>query len=110
MPNFPNALQQPPPTTKGQCTESTMLKTFPDINTTVNGMAAVYLLSRQSTDYVALGNGYQDHFSEKTPLELIHETQNVLKKYNFEIQGRNVSLPLPYTYLNPNNVENSVAL
>uniref|UniRef100_A0A8C7T0B1 Uncharacterized protein n=1 Tax=Oncorhynchus mykiss TaxID=8022 RepID=A0A8C7T0B1_ONCMY len=110
MPNFPNALQQPPPTTKGQCTESTMLKTFPDINTTVNGMAAVYLLSRQSTDYVALGNGYQDHFSEKTPLELIHETQNVLKKYNFEIQGRNVSLPLSYTYLNPNNVENSVAL
>uniref|UniRef100_A0A8C7I392 Hydroperoxide isomerase ALOXE3-like n=1 Tax=Oncorhynchus kisutch TaxID=8019 RepID=A0A8C7I392_ONCKI len=110
MPNFPISLQLPPPTTKGQCTESTMLKTFPDINTTVNGMAAVYLLSRQSTDYVALGNGYQDHFSEKTPLELIHETQNVLKKYNFEIQGRNVSLPLSYTYLNPNNVENSVAL
>ncbi|XP_036789712.1 hydroperoxide isomerase ALOXE3-like [Oncorhynchus mykiss] len=110
MPNFPIALQQPPPTTKGQCTESTMLKTFPDINTTVHGMAAVYLLSSQSTDFVALANGYQDHFSEKTPLELIHETQNVLKKYNFEIQGRNVSLPLPYTYLNPNNMENSVAL
>ncbi|KAK6324689.1 hypothetical protein J4Q44_G00040310, partial [Coregonus suidteri] len=44
MPNFPISLQQPPPTTKGQCTESTMLKTFPDINTTVNGMAVVYLL------------------------------------------------------------------
>ncbi|XP_042174610.1 hydroperoxide isomerase ALOXE3-like [Oncorhynchus tshawytscha] len=110
MPNFPNALQQPPPTTKGKSTKSTMLKTFPDINTTINGMAAVYLLSTQSTDYVALGNGYLDHFSEKTPLELIHKTQNVLKKFNFEIQGRNVSLPLPYTYLNPNNVENSVAL
>ncbi|XP_038841302.1 hydroperoxide isomerase ALOXE3-like [Salvelinus namaycush] len=110
MPNFPIALQQPPPTTKRQCTESTMLKTFPDVNTTVNGMAAVYLLSMQSTDFVALGNGYQDHFSEKTPLELIHKTQDMLKKYNFEIQGRNVSLPLPYTYLNPNNVENSVAL
>uniref|UniRef100_A0A4W5LDY5 Lipoxygenase domain-containing protein n=1 Tax=Hucho hucho TaxID=62062 RepID=A0A4W5LDY5_9TELE len=110
MPNFPIALQQPPPTTKGQCTESTMLKTFPDINTTVNGMAAVYLLSTQSTDYVALGNGYQDHFSERTPLELIHKNQDVMKKYNFEIQGRNVSLPLSYTYLNPNNVENSVAL
>uniref|UniRef100_A0A4W5QI33 Lipoxygenase domain-containing protein n=1 Tax=Hucho hucho TaxID=62062 RepID=A0A4W5QI33_9TELE len=97
MPNFPISLQQPLPTTKGQCTESTMLKTFPDINTTVNGM-------------VALGNGYQDHFSEKTPLELIHKNQDELKIYNFEIQGRNVSLPLSYTYLNPNNVENSVAL
>uniref|UniRef100_A0A674A070 Hydroperoxide isomerase ALOXE3-like n=1 Tax=Salmo trutta TaxID=8032 RepID=A0A674A070_SALTR len=110
MPNFPISLQQPPPTTKGQCTESTMLKTFPDISTTVHGMAVLYLLSTQSTDYVALGNGYQDHFSEKIPLELIHETQDVLKKFNFEIQGRNVSLPLSYTYLNPNNVENSVAL
>ncbi|CAB1327329.1 unnamed protein product [Coregonus sp. 'balchen'] len=110
MPNFPISLQQPPPTTKGQCTESTMLKTFPDINTTVNGMATVYLLSKQSTDFVAFGNGYQDLFSEKTPLKLIQETQGVLKRYNFEIQGRNVSLPLPYTHLNPNNVENSVAL
>uniref|UniRef100_A0A4W5LEW2 Uncharacterized protein n=1 Tax=Hucho hucho TaxID=62062 RepID=A0A4W5LEW2_9TELE len=110
MPNFPISLQQPPPTTKGQSTESTILKTFPDINTTVNGMAAVYLLSTQSTDFVALGDGYQDHFSEKTPLELIHKFQDVLKKYNFEIQGRNVSLPLPYTYLNPKIVENSVAL
>uniref|UniRef100_A0A4W5QTA3 Lipoxygenase domain-containing protein n=1 Tax=Hucho hucho TaxID=62062 RepID=A0A4W5QTA3_9TELE len=110
MPNFPISLQQPLPTTKGQCTESTMLKTFPDINTTVNGMAVLYLLSTQSSDYVALGNGYQDHFSEKTPLELIHKNQDELKIYNFEIQGRNVSLPLSYTYLNPNNVENSVAL
>ncbi|XP_045068577.1 hydroperoxide isomerase ALOXE3 [Coregonus clupeaformis] len=110
MPNFPISLQQPPPSTKGQSTESTMLKTFPDINTTVHGMATVYLLSKQSTDFVTFGKGYQDLFSEKTPLKLIHETQDVLKKFNFEIQGRNVSLPLPYTHLNPNNVENSVAL
>uniref|UniRef100_A0A4W5LAY0 Uncharacterized protein n=1 Tax=Hucho hucho TaxID=62062 RepID=A0A4W5LAY0_9TELE len=110
MPNCPMALQQPPPTTKGQCTERTMMKTFPDINTTIQGMAVVYLLSKQSTDFVALGNDYQDHFSEKTPLELIHKFQVELKKYNFEIQGRNVSFPLPYTYLNPNNVETSVAL
>uniref|UniRef100_A0A4W5LEC6 Uncharacterized protein n=1 Tax=Hucho hucho TaxID=62062 RepID=A0A4W5LEC6_9TELE len=109
MPNFPIALQQPPPTTKGQCTESTMLKTFPDINTTVNGMAAVYLLSTQSTDYFPCYFKFHQLF-ERTPLELIHKNQDVMKKYNFEIQGRNVSLPLSYTYLNPNNVENSVAL
>uniref|UniRef100_A0A4W5LEG2 Uncharacterized protein n=1 Tax=Hucho hucho TaxID=62062 RepID=A0A4W5LEG2_9TELE len=92
MPNFPIALQQPPPTTKGQCTESTMLKTFPDINTTF----PCYFKFHQ--------------LFERTPLELIHKNQDVMKKYNFEIQGRNVSLPLSYTYLNPNNVENSVAL
>uniref|UniRef100_A0A674A437 Hydroperoxide isomerase ALOXE3-like n=1 Tax=Salmo trutta TaxID=8032 RepID=A0A674A437_SALTR len=103
MPNFPISLQQPPPTTKGQCTESTMLKTFPDISTTVHGMAVLYLLSTIFYDFKTFHNNPNrivslvDHF-------------NVLKKFNFEIQGRNVSLPLSYTYLNPNNVENSVAL
>ncbi|KAM9400023.1 hydroperoxide isomerase ALOXE3-like [Salvelinus alpinus] len=110
MPNSPIALQCPPPTTKGQCTESTMLKTFPDINTTAHDMVTAYLLSKQPTDFVALGNGYQDLFSEKAPLQLIHKFQDELKKYNVEIQHRNVPLPLPYTYLSPNNVENSVAL
>uniref|UniRef100_A0A4W5QXK5 Lipoxygenase domain-containing protein n=1 Tax=Hucho hucho TaxID=62062 RepID=A0A4W5QXK5_9TELE len=110
MPNFPIALQKQPPNTKGQSTEKTMLETFPDVNTTVNGIATVFLLSKQSTDFVALGHGYQDLFSEKTILQLIRKFQDELKIYSFEIQGRNVSLPLPYTYLNPNNVENSVAL
>uniref|UniRef100_A0A4W5QTF9 Lipoxygenase domain-containing protein n=1 Tax=Hucho hucho TaxID=62062 RepID=A0A4W5QTF9_9TELE len=107
MPNFPISLQQPLPTTKGQCTESTMLKTFPDINTTVNGMAVLYLLSTIFYDFKT----FHDNPNRiKTPLELIHKNQDELKIYNFEIQGRNVSLPLSYTYLNPNNVENSVAL
>uniref|UniRef100_A0A4W5QTH0 Lipoxygenase domain-containing protein n=1 Tax=Hucho hucho TaxID=62062 RepID=A0A4W5QTH0_9TELE len=106
MPNFPISLQQPLPTTKGQCTESTMLKTFPDINTTVNGMAVLYLLSTIFYDFKT----FHDNPNRITPLELIHKNQDELKIYNFEIQGRNVSLPLSYTYLNPNNVENSVAL
>lgn len=53
MPNTPIALQRPPPTTKGTTSEATMLQTFPDINTTVQGMATMWLLSKQSSDFVS---------------------------------------------------------
>lgn len=68
MPNTPISLQQPPPTTKGQSTESTMLKTFPDVGTTAQGMSTMWLLSKQSSDFVSLPsfmNYYQYHQGPK---------------------------------------------
>lgn len=53
MPNTPVSLQLPPPTTKGTTSEATMLQTFPDINVTVQGMATMWLLSKQSSDFVS---------------------------------------------------------
>ncbi|KAA8578582.1 hypothetical protein FQN60_007927, partial [Etheostoma spectabile] len=51
MPNNPISLQLPPPTTKGKTSEATMLQTFPDVNTTVQGMATLWLLSKRSSDF-----------------------------------------------------------
>lgn len=53
MPNNPITLQLPPPTTKGTTSEATMLKTLPAVNATVQGMATMWLLSKQSTDFVS---------------------------------------------------------
>lgn len=53
MPNTPSSLQQPPPTTKGTTSEATLLQTLPDVNTTVKGMSTLWLLSKQSTDFVS---------------------------------------------------------
>lgn len=53
MPNTPTSLQRPPPTTKGTTSEATMLEMLPDINTTVGGMAALWLLSKESSDFVS---------------------------------------------------------
>lgn len=53
MPNSPISLQLPPPTTKGTTSETTMLQTFPAVNTTVQGMATMWLLSQQSSDFVS---------------------------------------------------------
>ncbi|XP_039634347.1 arachidonate 12-lipoxygenase, 12R-type-like isoform X2 [Perca fluviatilis] len=51
MPNTPISLQLPPPTTKGKTGEATMLETFPSVNTTAQGMASMWLLSKQSSDF-----------------------------------------------------------
>uniref|UniRef100_A0A671X1Q1 Hydroperoxide isomerase ALOXE3-like n=1 Tax=Sparus aurata TaxID=8175 RepID=A0A671X1Q1_SPAAU len=110
MPNTPITLQLPPPTSKGKTHEATILETFPDVNATVHGMGTVWLLSKQSTDFVPLGDYPEEHFTEKIPRKLIKEFQGRLKVLKTHIEVRNESLEVPYTYLNPTEVENSVAL
>ncbi|XP_030288890.1 hydroperoxide isomerase ALOXE3-like [Sparus aurata] len=110
MPNAPTSLQLPPPTKKRTTSEATMLETFPDINTTANGMAALWLLSKQSTDFVPLGYYPEEHFTEETPCKLIKELDGELKVLKTRIEVRNETLKVPYTYLKPEKVENSVAI
>ncbi|KAG7453573.1 arachidonate 15-lipoxygenase B-like [Solea senegalensis] len=110
MPNNPTSLQLPPPTTKGTTTEATLLETLPDVNTTVNGMAVMWLLSQQSSDFVPLGQYPQEHFFEETPCKLITKYQGELKKLSAAIEVRNQSLDVKYTYLDPAKLENSVAI
>ncbi|KAM8772814.1 polyunsaturated fatty acid lipoxygenase ALOX15B-like [Acanthopagrus schlegelii] len=109
MPNAPSSLQLPPPTKKGTTSEATMLETFPDVNTTANGMAALWLLSKQSTDFVRLGDYPEEHFTEETPRKLINELNGRLKVLKTRIKVREI-LKVPYTYLKPDMVENSVAI
>ncbi|XP_061626759.1 arachidonate 12-lipoxygenase, 12R-type-like [Phyllopteryx taeniolatus] len=110
MPNTPATLQRPPPTKKGTTSEATMLQTLPVINVTAQGMATVWLLSRQSSDFVSLGQYPEDHFTEKTPRQLQKDFKVELDMLSITINNRNKDLEIPYTYLDPNNVENSVAI
>ncbi|KAK9540480.1 hypothetical protein VZT92_002930 [Zoarces viviparus] len=110
MPNTPISLQRPPPTTKGTTSEATMLQTFPDVNTTVQGMSTVWLLSRQSTDFVPVGQYSEEHFREEIPCKLMEDFQGELQVLSAVINVRNKSLAAPYTYLDPMAVENSVGI
>uniref|UniRef100_A0A3Q1ILX8 Arachidonate 15-lipoxygenase B-like n=1 Tax=Anabas testudineus TaxID=64144 RepID=A0A3Q1ILX8_ANATE len=110
MPNTPTSLQQPPPTKKGTTNEATMLKTFPDVNTTAQGMATLWLLSKQSSDFVPLGQYPEEHFTEQIPRQLIKDFQAELKTLSSEIKERNSALEIKYTYMDPAEVENSVAI
>ncbi|XP_010886727.2 hydroperoxide isomerase ALOXE3-like [Esox lucius] len=110
MPNTPISLQQPPPTTKGQSTESTMLETLPNVGTTAQGMSTMWLLSKQASDFVALGQYPDEHFYEAQPCNMIKNFQAELKAFSESVNARNATLPVPYTYLDPAVVENSVAI
>lgn len=68
MPNTPISLQRPPPTTKGTTSEATMLQTFPDVNTTAQGMATMWLLSKQSSDFVSTKGFEKWHQSHNVQL------------------------------------------
>ncbi|KAJ7313194.1 hypothetical protein JRQ81_004470 [Phrynocephalus forsythii] len=57
-----------------------------------------------------LGYFPDQHFSEAEPKRLCQVFQNRLAEISEEIQQRNKSLPLPYEYLSPPLVENSVAI
>ncbi|KAL7404318.1 hypothetical protein ABVT39_012981 [Epinephelus coioides] len=110
MPNTPTTLYRPPPTKKGTTSEATMLQTFPDKGTTANAMAALWLLSKQSSDFVPLGHYPSERFFEKIPCDLIKAFQGELQVLSAHIKIRNIGLEIPYTYLDPENIENSVAI
>ncbi|KAL7403903.1 hypothetical protein ABVT39_006631 [Epinephelus coioides] len=110
MPNTPISLQLPPPKTKGTTSEATMLQTLPDMGTTANGMAVMWLLSKSSFDFVALGKSLEYHHSEEIPSCYVKAFQGELQMLSACINIRNKSLEIPYTYLDPENIENSVAI
>ncbi|RVE76118.1 hypothetical protein OJAV_G00005910 [Oryzias javanicus] len=110
MPNTPLSLKRPPPTKKGEASEDTLLETLPDVNVTVQGMATLWLLSKQSSDFVPLGKYPEQHFTEETPCEFIKNFQAELEDLSRRIKARNTNLEVPYKYLDPEEVENSVAI
>ncbi|XP_026208082.1 arachidonate 15-lipoxygenase B-like [Anabas testudineus] len=110
MPNTPITLQLPPPIKKGLANENTLLQTLPMVSETVNGMAVMWLLSKPSSDFVALGQYREEYFTEETACEVIKVFQEELKKLSEGIKKRNESLEIPYTYMDPALMENSVAI
>ncbi|KAL3999915.1 galectin-3-binding protein [Sarotherodon galilaeus] len=110
MPNYPTTLQLPPPTKKGTATEKMMLDIFPNVSTTVKAMGILWLLSRPSSDSVFLGHYPDRHFTEEFPRQKIKDFQKELRKLSEIIEVRNKGLSVPYSYLDPKVIENSVSI
>ncbi|KAM3877470.1 polyunsaturated fatty acid lipoxygenase ALOX15B-like [Diretmus argenteus] len=58
---------------------------------------------------IPLGGSAEQLFTEDVPMEMQERFRGDLKILSNEIQARNVGLTLPYVYLDPANVEDSVA-
>ncbi|XP_045841999.1 polyunsaturated fatty acid lipoxygenase ALOX15B isoform X2 [Meles meles] len=110
MPNLPPTMQLPPPTSKGQTRPEGFLATLPPVNATCDIIIALWLLSQEPGDQRPLGTYPDEHFTEEAPRQSIAAFQNCLAQISQEIRERNQRLELPYTYLDPPLIENSVSI
>ncbi|XP_047429794.1 hydroperoxide isomerase ALOXE3-like [Mugil cephalus] len=110
IPNGALLLRKPPPTTKGQSTMKTILETLPNVGETVKTAALLWLLAATYTDVVYLGAYPEERFDEPAPKQMIKEFQAELSYLSEAITARNSQLEVPYTYLDPKEIENSVAI
>nr|XP_020031129.1 arachidonate 15-lipoxygenase B isoform X2 [Castor canadensis] len=110
MPNLPPTMQLPPPTTKGQARPEGFIATLPPVNATCDVIIALWLLSKEPGDRRPLGTYPDEHFTEEAPKQSIASFQNHLAQISRDIEERNQILALPYTYLDPPLIENSVSI
>ncbi|MED6239036.1 hypothetical protein ATANTOWER_000911 [Ataeniobius toweri] len=103
-------LCKPPLTTKGESSMQTLLEVLPDVGDTIKLVSAVWILSDKYTDVVPLGTYPEEHFDEPALKQMIKEFQAELSYLSEEITLRNSQLEVPYPYLNPAVIENSVTI
>uniref|UniRef100_A0A673A7N2 Hydroperoxide isomerase ALOXE3-like n=1 Tax=Sphaeramia orbicularis TaxID=375764 RepID=A0A673A7N2_9TELE len=107
VPNGSLLLLKPPPTTKGQSNMTTVLEAFPTVGVTVS---IASLKSFVSFLQVVLGQYPQERFDETEPKEIIKRFQAELSLLSEHITARNSKLDVPYIYLDPAQIENSIAI
>ncbi|XP_068123004.1 hydroperoxide isomerase ALOXE3-like [Hyperolius riggenbachi] len=110
IPNGPTTMKNPPPTAKGVTTMETILATLPDVNTSAIVISNVWVLSHEPEDRRTLGSYPDVHFIEEEIQNFIKVFQDRLAEISKSIQERNEYSPLPYPYLNPSIIENSVSV
>ncbi|KAL2094604.1 hypothetical protein ACEWY4_009323 [Coilia grayii] len=110
MPNSPGSMSRPPPQTKGSVREEDLLSFLPDVNATSSILTTLSLLSKPAADFVPLCQYREHYFSDHAHCRLVEEVQRDLSAITAEILERNSRIELPYPYLSPDRIENSVAI
>ncbi|XP_055450289.1 polyunsaturated fatty acid lipoxygenase ALOX15 [Psammomys obesus] len=109
VPNAPCTMRLPPPTTKGATMEK-LMATLPNPNQSTLQINIVWLLGRRQAVMVPLGQHSEEHFTNPEAKAVLKKFREELAALDKEIEIRNKSLDIPYEYLRPSLVENSVAI
>ncbi|XP_071771918.2 hydroperoxide isomerase ALOXE3-like [Centroberyx gerrardi] len=110
MPNSSLLMRKAPPTTKGQSSMKTIMETLPNIGETIHFMTMALVLTYKYSDVVPVGSYPVERFDEPAPKKIIKEFQEKLAQLSEAIGKRNSKLALPYNYLDPAQMENSIAI
>ncbi|XP_041864674.1 hydroperoxide isomerase ALOXE3 isoform X2 [Melanotaenia boesemani] len=110
MPNCPGSMLRPPPEVKGSVTEDDIVSFLPDVNSSCRIAMVLTMLAQPTIDFVPLCHYKEAIFRVDAHHRLVEEVQAKLEAISEEIAERNRKLELPYPYLCPKCIENSVAI
>ncbi|XP_043332319.1 polyunsaturated fatty acid (12S)/(13S)-lipoxygenase, epidermal-type-like isoform X3 [Cervus canadensis] len=109
IPNGPCTMQKPPPISK-DVTEKDIVDSLPSLHQARTQKTFIKFLGRRQPVMVALGQHKESYFSDPGPQAVLKQFQEELAALDKEIEVRNAGLDLPYEYLRPSMVENSVTI
>ncbi|KAM5273523.1 polyunsaturated fatty acid (12S)/(13S)-lipoxygenase, epidermal-type-like [Ctenodactylus gundi] len=109
IPNGPSTMRKPPPISKN-VTEKDIVDSLPNLQQARLQNTFIEFLGRRQPVMVALGQHKEEHFSGSGPQAALKQFQEELAAMDKEIEARNALLDLPYEYLRPSLVENSVTI
>nr|DAZ89670.1 TPA_exp: arachidonate 15-lipoxygenase [Cryptoprocta ferox] len=109
VPNAPCTMRLPPPSTK-DVTLETVMATLPNFHQASLQMSITWQLGRRQPIMVAVGQHQEEYFTGAGPKEVLKKFREELAALEKDIEARNVKLDMPYEYLLPSLVENSVAI
>ncbi|XP_037665366.1 arachidonate 12-lipoxygenase, 12R-type [Choloepus didactylus] len=110
MPNFPSSMRNPPMQVKGLTTLETFLDTLPDVKTTCITLLVLWTLCKEPDDRRPLGHFPDIHFVEDAPRRSMETLRQRLAQISHNIRQRNKCLRIPYYYLDPVLIENSISI
>ncbi|KAM5241217.1 polyunsaturated fatty acid 5-lipoxygenase isoform 2-T2 [Hipposideros larvatus] len=110
IPNAPPTMRAPPPTAKGVVTIEQIVDTLPDRGRSCWHLGAVWALSQFQENELFLGMYPEEHFIEKPVKEAMARFRKNLDTIVSVIAERNKNKKLPYYYLSPDRIPNSVAI
>ncbi|XP_062372495.1 arachidonate 12-lipoxygenase, 12S-type [Sardina pilchardus] len=110
VPNTPCTMRSPAPEDKDAVTMELIMDTLPDISQSCVEMAITWHLGRAQPDAIQMGQYVEEYFTESKAKELIKNFQEDLKVIEKKIIEQNEGLELPYLYLCPSHIENSITI
>ncbi|KAM5237173.1 polyunsaturated fatty acid 5-lipoxygenase isoform 2-T2 [Ctenodactylus gundi] len=110
IPNAPPTMRAPPPTAKGVVTIEQIVETLPDRGRSCWHLGAVWALSQFQENELFLGTYPEEHFTEKPVKAAMARFRQRLEAIVSVIAERNKNKKLPYYYLSPDRIPNSVAI
>uniref|UniRef100_A0A2K6E7H4 arachidonate 12-lipoxygenase n=1 Tax=Macaca nemestrina TaxID=9545 RepID=A0A2K6E7H4_MACNE len=109
IPNGPGTMRKPPPISK-DVTEKDIVDSLPNLHQAHMQKTVTDFLGRRQPVMVALGQHEEKYFSGPEPQAVLRQFREELAAMDKEIEVRNAVLDLPYEYLRPSMVENSVTI